>query len=149
MSLVTSSSGMALLESVPLDPHILHPVRNPRFASFRTQPLDNLSAVVKLPIKQRFLGNPTPGTNLGQRILAMRTGCSRGWKRLERNKHIPLTVRRRNPPGPALPMCISSPYHISLCVAIHIYIYIIDRYIYIYIYVRMCILVCIFRYTHT
>ena len=54
----------------------IHPVRNPRFVSFRTQPLENLSAAVKLPIKKRFLGNPTLGTNLGQRILAMRTGCS-------------------------------------------------------------------------
>ena len=53
----------------------LHPVRNPRFASFRTQPLENLSAAVKLPIKKRFLGNPTLGTNLGSRILATRTGC--------------------------------------------------------------------------
>ena len=32
----------------------LHPVRNPRFASFRTQPLENLSAAVKLPIKKGF-----------------------------------------------------------------------------------------------
>ena len=29
----------------------IHPVRNPRFASFRTQPLENLSAAIKLPIK--------------------------------------------------------------------------------------------------
>ena len=54
----------------------LHPVRNPRFVSFRTQPLENLSAAVKLPINRRFLGNPTLGTNLGSRILAMRTGCT-------------------------------------------------------------------------
>ena len=40
-----------------------------------TQPLENLSAAVKLPIKKRFLGNPTLGTNLGQRILAMPTWC--------------------------------------------------------------------------
>ena len=32
----------------------LHPVRNPRFGSFRTQPLENLSAAVKLPIKTSF-----------------------------------------------------------------------------------------------
>ena len=57
------------------DPYKVHPVRNPRFASFRTQPLENLSAAVKLPIKTRFLGNPTLGTNRGSRILAMRTGC--------------------------------------------------------------------------
>ena len=54
----------------------VHPVRNPRFASFRTQPLENLSAAVELPVTKRFLGNPTLGTNLGSRILAMRTGCS-------------------------------------------------------------------------
>ena len=35
------------------------------FASFRTQPLENLSAAVKLPIKNRFLGNPTLGESLG------------------------------------------------------------------------------------
>ena len=63
----------------------LHPVHNPRFASFRTQPLEHLSAAVKLPINKRFLGNPTLGTNLGQRILAMRTGCK---------------VRREIPPQP-------------------------------------------------
>ena len=58
------------------DPLPLRPVRDPRFASFRTQPLENLSAAVKPPIKKRFLGNPTLGTNLGSRILAMRTGCT-------------------------------------------------------------------------
>ena len=55
--------------------NITHPVRNLRFASFRTQPLESLSAAVKLPMKKRFLGNPTLGTNLGHPILAMRTGC--------------------------------------------------------------------------
>ena len=55
----------------------LHPVRNPRFAYFRTQPLENLSAAVKLPIRKRSLGNPTLGTHLGQRILAMRAGCTK------------------------------------------------------------------------
>ena len=43
----------------------IHPIRNPRFVSFRTQPLENLSATVKLPIGKRFLGNPILGTNLG------------------------------------------------------------------------------------
>ena len=37
------------------------PIRILRFRSFRTQPLANLSAAVNLPIKQRFLGNPTFG----------------------------------------------------------------------------------------
>ena len=32
----------------------VHPVRNPRFASFRTQPFENLGAAVKLPIKKGF-----------------------------------------------------------------------------------------------
>ena len=40
-------------------------------------PWKNLSAAVKLPMKNWFLGNPTLGTNLGQRILAMRSGCKR------------------------------------------------------------------------
>ena len=52
-----------------------YPIPITRFRSFRTQPLESLSAAVKLPIKKRFLGSPTLGTNLGQRILAMRTGC--------------------------------------------------------------------------
>ena len=85
----TNSTQLIILPSAP--PHMLvaivaqherskwhgiHPVRNPRFASFRTQPLDNLSAAVKIPIEKRFLGNPTLGTNPGSRILAMRTGHS-------------------------------------------------------------------------
>ena len=49
----------------------VHPIRYPRFGSFRTQTSANLAT---LPIKQRFPGNPTLGTNLGQRILGMRTG---------------------------------------------------------------------------
>ena len=39
---------------------VLHPVRNPRFASFRTQPLENLSAAVKLPINKKVSGQPNP-----------------------------------------------------------------------------------------
>ena len=39
----------------------LHPVRHPRFGSFRTHSSENLSAAVKLPIKKRSLGNPTLG----------------------------------------------------------------------------------------
>ena len=38
----------------------LHAVRNPRFASFRTQPLENLSAAVKLPINKKVSGRPNP-----------------------------------------------------------------------------------------
>ena len=68
--------GMDWVAAAEVRPISLHPVRDPRFASFWTQPLENLSAAVKLPIKKRFLGNPTLGTNLGQRILAMRTGCT-------------------------------------------------------------------------
>ena len=58
---------------------VLHPVRNPRFVSNWTQPLDVLSAdsefVCYYLSTKRCLGNPTLGTNRGQRILAMRTGC--------------------------------------------------------------------------
>ena len=50
----------------------------------------NLSAAVKLPIKKRFLGNPTLGTNLGSRILAMRTGCTGAG--LRRPRH-PLSMK--------------------------------------------------------
>ena len=38
----------------------VHPVRNPRFASFRTQPWENLSAAVKLPINKKVSGQPNP-----------------------------------------------------------------------------------------
>ena len=58
----------------------VHPVRNPRFGSFRTQPLAILSADSEFMccylLTKGCLGNPTLGTNLGQQILAMRTGCS-------------------------------------------------------------------------
>ena len=60
-----SSRASCLICRGPIAQRVfLHPVRNPKFVSFRTQPLENLSAAVKLPIKQRFLGNPTLGTNL-------------------------------------------------------------------------------------
>ena len=67
------------LESIPK--HV-HPIPITRFRSFRTQPLDNLSAAVKLPIKQRFLGNPTLGTDLVRENIVMGTGC------------VPLLLRR-------------------------------------------------------
>ena len=54
------------------------PVRCLRFVSDWTQPLDMLSADHELVCSylstKRCLGNPTLGTNLGQHILAMRTG---------------------------------------------------------------------------
>ena len=56
--------GIALKDS--------RPVRNPRFGCFRIQHLGNFSAAAKLFIKNRFLCNPTLGTNLGHRILVMR-----------------------------------------------------------------------------
>ena len=63
--------------SGPRGPRLaVSPIRVTRFSSLWTQPLENLSAAVKLPIPKRFLGNPTLGTNLGQRILAMRTECT-------------------------------------------------------------------------
>ena len=40
----------------------LHPIPITIFRYFRTQPVDSLSAAVKLPIKKRYLGNPTLGT---------------------------------------------------------------------------------------
>ena len=60
--------------------HAVHPVCCLRFVSDWTQPLDILSAesefVCYCLSTKGCLGNPTLGTNLGQRILAMRTGCS-------------------------------------------------------------------------
>ena len=59
--------------------NILHPVCCLRSVSDWTQPLDILSADSELVCyylsTKGCLGNPTLGTNLGQRILAMRTGC--------------------------------------------------------------------------
>ena len=40
----------------------------------------DLESLAPLPIKQRFLGNPTLGKNIGQRILGMRTGYSYPWQ---------------------------------------------------------------------
>ena len=61
--------------------HAVHPVCCLRFVSGWTHPLDILSPDSELVCyylsTKRCLVNPTLGTNLGQRILAMRTGCSR------------------------------------------------------------------------
>ena len=38
----------------------VHPIPITRFRSFRTQPLENLSAAVKLPIKKKVSGQPNP-----------------------------------------------------------------------------------------
>ena len=58
---------------------ILHPICCLRFVSDWTQLLDILSADSEFMCyylaNKGCLGNPTLGTNLGQRILAMRTGC--------------------------------------------------------------------------
>ena len=60
-----------------IDGNSIHPIPITRFRSFRTQPLDNhLNAAVKVPIKQRFLGKPTHGTNLVRETIVMGTGCS-------------------------------------------------------------------------
>ena len=59
---------------------IIPPVSCLRFVSDWTQPLDILSTdsefVCYYLSDKGCLGNPTLGTNLGQRILSMRTGCS-------------------------------------------------------------------------
>ena len=54
----------------------LHPIPITRFRCFRTQPLESLSATVKLPIKKRFLGNPTLGTSTVRENVVMGTGCT-------------------------------------------------------------------------
>ena len=113
--------------------HIIyvHPVRNPSFASFRTQPLENLSAAVKLPIKNTCLGSPTLGEHLVTWILAM-----------------------RNPPPKYIYIyiyiCMYIYIYICMHIHIHVYIYIYmyiyrERdiyihmyYIYIYIYIYIC-----------
>ena len=51
----------------------VHPILIPMFGSFRTQPLEILSAdSVCISLKC----NSTPGTILGHRILGMRIGCT-------------------------------------------------------------------------
>ena len=54
------------------------PTRNShhKIQVFRTVPLENLSAAVKLDIKKRFLGNPTLGKDLVRENIVMGTGCS-------------------------------------------------------------------------
>ena len=58
---------------------IVHPVCCVGFVSDWTQPVDILSADIEFVSyylsTKGYLGNPTLGTNLGQRMLAMRTGC--------------------------------------------------------------------------
>ena len=62
-----------------LDHHLarlagVHPIPITRFWYFGTQPLENLSAAVKPPIKKRFLGNPTLGKSLVRENIVMGTG---------------------------------------------------------------------------
>ena len=47
----------------------LHPIPITRFRSFRTQPLESLSAAVKLPIKQGFWATQPSATSLVREIL--------------------------------------------------------------------------------
>ena len=53
----------------------LHPIPITRFRYVRTQPLESFSAAVKLPIKKRFLGNPTLGKSIVRENIVMGTGC--------------------------------------------------------------------------
>ena len=55
-------------------PFHVHPVRNPRFGSFRTQPLENLSAAVKLPIKNGFWATQPLDKTLVAEILVCELG---------------------------------------------------------------------------
>ena len=51
----SGNAGVALVQALAL-----YPIPITRFRSFRIQPLENLSATVKLPIKQKgCLGNQT------------------------------------------------------------------------------------------
>ena len=76
----TWSSRTSASRRPPRLPPLEYTVRNPRFGSFRIQSLDILGTdsefVCYYLSTKGCLGNPTLGTNLGQRILAMRTGCS-------------------------------------------------------------------------
>ena len=64
--------------------HTVHPVRNRRFGSFLTQPLESLSAdsveLQNYESIQGCPGNPTLGAKLVKRILVMRIGCSQSSK---------------------------------------------------------------------
>ena len=53
-------------------PLFIHPILILRFGYFQTQPLEILSAD---SVHTSLKCNPTLGTNIGQRILGMRTGC--------------------------------------------------------------------------
>ena len=52
---------------------VLHPVSITRFPSFRTQPLEHISA--DSVNKHGFLSNPAPGEDLLSGNLVMETGC--------------------------------------------------------------------------
>ena len=55
---------------------LIHPIPITRFRSFRTRPLESLTAAVKLPVKkEKFLGNPTLGTDFVRKNIVMGTGC--------------------------------------------------------------------------
>ena len=56
--------------------YTIHPISITRFRSFQTQPLESLIAAVKLPIKKRFLGNPTLATSIMRENIVMGTACS-------------------------------------------------------------------------
>ena len=82
---------------------------------------------VLLPIKKRCLSNPTLGTNLGQQIVAVRTGCmmllfqTSGFVSLSPSSGTGLLVQKY--------------------IYIYIYIYTCVLYIYIYIYIYLCVLI--------
>ena len=111
---------------------ILHPVRDPRFASFRTQPLENLSAAVKLPSKNDFWATQPLEQILDSEFLLCELG-------------VPLAAltayRLRRQPSPCrLPQL----EHIYIYIYIYIYIHIsLSICIYIYIHIYICIYLCL------
>ena len=54
---------------------LVHPIPITRFWYFRTQPLENLSTAVKLPIKKKVSGQPNPWKKSHEENCVMGTGC--------------------------------------------------------------------------
>ena len=114
----------ARAKGVPFSETPVHPVRNPRFASFRTQPLENLSAAVKLPVNKKVSGQPNPWNKSWTA-----NACYANW------------VYDMSCLPSRLPLCIYIYIYIYTYTCIHIWIHNIYIYIYIYmlyIYIYIC-----------
>ena len=153
----------------------LHPIRNPRFGSFRTQPLANLAP---LPIQKRVSGQPNPWEKSW-----MTNSCYENWvytsdtlgtrdppsevSSLDATSNLlglllaAERIERTTPPNICIYiyiyMCISMYTYIYISISIYIYIYTyvyihnLYIHIHIYIYIYICIYIvytCVYIYIY-